>query len=146
MKCEQYATTGWCGLCYAGIKGRRYSKGHRGVLRPPPPDHRDSIMKYVTKATGTAVTKPKASNEDESFLVLFPAMVEWLTESKWDDGKKRETGTAMLLAEGGLWKLWMHDRDGKRSCWISAESLTTLIQRADEVAQGGAGEWRLDKR
>jgi hypothetical protein len=74
-----------------------------------------------------------------------PALIAWLTERRWEDGTKRETGTVMVLAEDGVWKAWLHDRDGKRSCWVSSGALFDLLIRVDEMLKTGAGDWRPDR-
>jgi len=52
----------------------------------------------------------------------------------------------MLLAEDGVWKAWLHDRDGKRSCWVSAGSLYDLALRVEQVLVVGGDDWRADRQ
>ncbi len=75
-----------------------------------------------------------------------PALTEFLTAMVWEDQKPRETGTVMLVAEGGGWKAWVHDRDAKRSVWLSASTVLDLLVVVEETLISGAGQWRPDKR
>ena len=103
-------------------------------------------MLFARPTGGAGKLAPEEpSARDETASKDLPALVEWLTARKWEDGQKRETGTIMLLAEDGVWKAWLHDRDGKRSCWLSAGSLFDLAMRVDEVLRAGAGDWRPDR-
>jgi hypothetical protein len=87
-----------------------------------------------------------AGPKDEHLEAMAPALTEWLTACKWDDGKVRKTGTVMLVAESGTWKAWVHDRDAGRSTWLSAGSIVELLQSLERVCGGSPAEWRVDKK
>lgn len=103
-------------------------------------------MLYVQRTAKPDGTVPAISGTDPQLLELCPGLHEWLTASRWDDGKARLTGTAMVLCEGGYWKAWLHDRDGKRSAWVTASSLLDLLIAADAMISSGAGDWRPDRK
>lgn len=83
---------------------------------------------------------------DEVFSAEYPTLYEWLRESKWDDGATRKTGAVMILVDGSYLKAWVHDKDGRRSAWVSAESFSLLLQAVDSALAEGRLEWRADKR
>lgn len=76
---------------------------------------------------------------------LWPNLAEFLTRLSWEDGAKRKTGTVMVLAEQGVWKCWIHDRDGLRSGWVSAGSLYDLVNVLETALGEDSVTWRDDK-
>lgn len=76
---------------------------------------------------------------------MWPTLVEFLTLLTWPEGEKRKTGTVMVLAEGGVWKAWVHDRDGARSGWVSAGSLYDLVNVLEDGLKEDTLTWRDDK-
>jgi hypothetical protein len=104
-------------------------------------------MQYIKRVTEAEVRGPSGGLADAGELMtLAPALVEFLTCAKWDDGKGREVGTVMLLVDGVMWKAWVHDRDGKRSCFVSARSPIELLSLVEDVLANNGGEWRPDDR
>jgi len=75
-----------------------------------------------------------------------PTLVEWLTLLAWEGGDKRKTGTVMLLAENGVWKAWVHDRDGGRSAWVSGGSLLDLVDAVERGIADDSLTWRDDAK
>jgi len=102
-----------------------------------------SILKRSPKP-GQQSKEPAAPSD--GWLEFYAGLQEFLTMTAWEDGARRETGTLMLVAEGGLWKLWIHDRDGKRSVWISGLSVELVTQKAEDIVTGGPADWRPDKK
>jgi hypothetical protein len=145
MRCEEAQRTGWCGYCYAGLRGREAWEGHAGKrsLRPRKERMDDPMLlkrptKEESKGTAIGATDVLASKE-------WPVLVEWLTITAWDDGKPRQTGTCMILAESGQWKAWLHDRDLKRAAWCAGDTLSLLLASIERgLANDGLG-WRRDK-
>jgi hypothetical protein len=72
-------------------------------------------------------------------------LLEFLTRLSWDEGEKRKTGTVMLLAENGVWKAWVHDRDGKRAAWVSGGSLLDLVDAVDQGLANDSLTWKDDR-
>lgn len=103
-------------------------------------------MKYVTKPVRGEQGSLVAGPTDAKLEAIAPALCEWLTAGRWDDGKPRKTGTVMLVAESGTWKAWVHDRDAGRSAWLSAASIVELVQALERLCSGGPAEWRADKK
>lgn len=83
---------------------------------------------------------------DEEFMVEYPALAEFMRETVWEDGKVRRTGTLLIVAEGRVIKCSIHDRDGRRSAWITADTVKTLFARCDAALASDGLEWRKDTR
>jgi hypothetical protein len=102
-------------------------------------------MQYIRKVTEAEVRGPAGGQaECPDLLAVAPALVEFLTVSKWDDGAPRQCGTVMLMVDGVVWKAWVHDRDGKRSCFVSARTTRELLMAVEDVLANTGGDWRPD--
>jgi len=102
-------------------------------------------MKYIQKVVESEVRGPSGGACKPGALGdLAPALVEFLSAGVWDDGGKRETGTVMLMVDAGSWKAWIHDRDAKRSCFVTSATPEGLLGVVEDVLANGAGEWRPD--
>lgn len=75
----------------------------------------------------------------------FPALHEFLSLSFWDEGDSRETGTLLLCYGDGRFRAMLHDRDGQRSSWLSAETLEGLWHALEMGLRSGDLEWRPDQ-
>ncbi len=147
MRCADAKLGTWCGRCYAGVRGRQFYKGHAGAPPRPAAPPEDPVMQFIKRSESVPGQRPTDPAPDpQGCIDRFPATYEFVTTALWDDGKKRETGTVMVLAEGGRWKAWVHDRDGKRSCFVSAPTFPSLFEAVEDVLANGAGDWRSDKR
>ena len=102
-------------------------------------------MAMMRRDEGAAQPSDKAAL-DEVLLGWLPSVHEWLTEKSWSDGKKRETTTLMVVVEDGRWKCWVHDRDGKRSAWVTADAWEALWEVLERRLKAEDLEWRKDKR
>jgi len=81
-----------------------------------------------------------------SAFEAFPNLFEFMCLTVWPDGSRRETGTVMFFTESGAWKAWLHDRDGCEGCFVSSDSLDSLLVRLEEMLSVGGGDWRPDRK
>lgn len=146
MLCEEGRSRGWCGLCFEGLKGKAYNKGHAAFRQSKTAYQRSSTVSYLKRQEKVKPAAGDTAAGDESMSLLYPATHEFLAMTVWDDGKPRQTGTVMLLAEEGLWKAWVHDRDAKRSAWISGHTVEALLALLEQGLLGATMAWRTDKR
>jgi len=86
-----------------------------------------------------------ASLARESFMFGFPATLEFVCRSAWEDGSARLTGTIMLMVDAGQWKLWAHDRDLKASLFLSGQTLKEAFASLEGHLERGSGDWRPDR-
>lgn len=146
MLCKIARMGGWCGQCYASKRGRE--QGCVGE-RPRPAvalsPHEELLMKFIQKSNDLPSGKSGLAAADSQLNDRCPATHEWLAEQEWEPGKPRRTGTMMVFAEQGRWKACLHDRDQKRTCFVSAMTLTALLEAVEDVLANGGGDWRRDK-
>lgn len=146
MRCVIFLDHGWCGDCYAARRGREC--GHRRMPAIPvrmfnPLEEESMAMQRRDEAE---VPPAGRAAHDEVLLGWLPNVHEWLTEKQWHDGKKRETTTLMVVVEDGRWKCWVHDRDSKRSAWVTADAWEALWEVLERKLRDNDLEWRKDKR
>ena len=116
MQCAVATAGGWCGLCYVGRRGRETFKGHTGWRAPRDSTKRNEVMQFKRSAKADPMAlKGLPSAQDASWAKHYPVLVEWMTATAWEDGAKRQPGSLLLIAEDGVWKAWVNDRDGQRS-------------------------------
>lgn len=77
--------------------------------------------------------------------VQYPALIEYLTLTQWENGKPRQTATLMLFVEDGRVKLRFCDRAKARTLWMSSESLDSLLEALERHLRDGTGDWRKDR-
>lgn len=95
------------------------------------------VVAAATAGDGFAAT-------DGAVSELFPTLVEFLTQQTWAPEEKRKTGTIMILAEHGVWKCWINDRDGKRSAWVSGGLVMDLLNSVERGLADDSLTWRED--
>jgi hypothetical protein len=84
--------------------------------------------------------------KDEVFEGFYPKLLAHLSETVWEDGKQRKPSTLLVMVENSRWKAFLHDRDGKRGFWISAESWEWLLEALEGAVDSSSTEWRKDTR
>lgn len=84
--------------------------------------------------------------EDRAFKEQYPTLYDFLTQTAWEDGARRKCGTLMILAEGGRWKGWVHDQDGKRSAWITSGTVADVFGELNAQLEDDTVAWRPDRK
>lgn len=140
--CVVARASGWCPLCYSGLRGRRVYSGHYGQLPVRMSRWRKymSGLKRAPKPVGP-VSSPSPAGEPACRMEL-PTLTDFLILGTWPDGARRLLGTASLFWEDGSFKLWLNDKDGLRCCCISSPSMEGLFTAADSRLASDDLEWR----
>ena len=79
---------------------------------------------------------------DDKFLKKFPTVLEYLADTKWEDGTEREASTLSVFVEDGQFKLALNDRDGKRSTYLTAGTLDMALASLEAALLRGSCDWR----
>src|SRR6185369_13315110 len=109
---------GFCGFCYAGVKGRHTYKGHAGYRTPPKPApfwRRHDVQKPQPVSGGAS--GPSLVPEHGP-IGEHAGLRDYLTNGKYDDGSPRQLSTITLFWEDGA-KAALNDRDNHRSLYVS---------------------------
>jgi len=132
-----------CPYCIENATGRTNHKNHHGYRKPPNPYtvtpwEITEMQKPQTTAGAIGAEKPLAG----AFLSDYPTVWSYLTDSKWDDGSRRERATILIVADGGVVKLWLGDKACNRSCWTTGESLEQAFTILEEQLSTSSAAWR----
>lgn len=90
--------------------------------------------------------KPGVAGTDPAFEKAYPALHEYLTLAKWDDGKPRETATLLFFCEDGWWKIMVKDRANARLAFFSGCTWAETLELVDKALECDNVEWRADKQ
>lgn len=141
-KCKRARSGAWCGQCYSGLRGRGVFPGHFGYHRT---EARKGRRCHMLKRSDSANSSGGGLSKGPDICGLamtFPTLFEFLSLSRWPDGSLRSTGTITLIGEGALLKAAVHDRDGSRSAFVSARTLTVLFEEIEEGLVKDNLDWR----
>jgi len=88
------------------------------------------------------VVGSNAACTDERFAKLYPTLLEYLTDAKWDDGKDREVSTLTISLMEGCINLALNDRALSRSLYTTAETLMEALKLLEGSLASGKSSWR----
>ena len=132
----------WCGLCYTNVKGRTNRRGHRGY-RQPRPLTLEVAMGAVRRRTEVPTTNDPGGDYGADELALaYPVLWEFLTTSKYDDGKPRVLPSLMVFFDAPLVKACLNDRDQGLSAWVSSPGLQGALVSLERGLAGDCLDWR----
>lgn len=146
MRCMVLLDHGFCALCYEARRGRGH--GHRrrrpvAVLEVTGIDWEIEAMKRPDAIESGGGGSPLV---DEVLAGWLPTLLEYLATMKWEDGKPRKTSTAMIFVDQGRLKVCIHDRDLRRSCFVTGESWEEVWEATERGLKQDTVEWRKDTR
>lgn len=79
---------------------------------------------------------------DSAWAAAIPTVLDYLTQTKWEDGKTREVATILVVAEGGSWRVCLNDRALQRSCWVSGETVHKALEALERALVEDKAGWR----
>lgn len=79
---------------------------------------------------------------DEDFARRWPTLAAYLSDTTWDDGKKRETATLTLFVDDGCLKACLSDRATARIAFVTETTLQGLLDVLQEGLEDDSIEWR----
>lgn len=100
------------------------------------------VLRRVSPDVGGSFVRPTV---DATVGTIFPALVEFLSATAWDEQTPRQTGTLLLCAQDGRWRLWLNDREHARSAWLSGETIEEVVTAAEQGLTLDSLEWRGDR-
>jgi hypothetical protein len=80
-----------------------------------------------------------------SWVLPYPALIEYLTASSWPDGQPRETATLLIFCEQSSWKVCLHDRSNSLKTWMTADDPATLLELLEAALATDKASWRKDR-
>jgi len=133
---------GWCPLCYSGARGRGAYRGHAGfrVIRPK----RLETYEMALRRSASASSGVPAGHvgADPSWSSRWPVLASHLFDATFEDGTPRVTSTLMVLAELGVVKVCLNDREEARSAWVSGRTVDEALEALENGLAADSVDWR----
>lgn len=87
-------------------------------------------------------TPGSAADPDGPFSDDYPALVAFLQQTKWPDGKPRTTGTLLVFTQDGMWTLCLTDRDEGSRAFVTSRTLQEAFSEAEMGLRSDTLAWR----
>lgn len=135
----------FCVLCYEGVRHRRYHRGHANWRAPEHPQGgvRMGLVRYVEPAGVPDSGGPV--EERVTFFTKLGTVVEFLAMRAWPDGKVRTPGSITVFFEEGTYKAAVNDKDADVVAFLSARTLSGLLEALEKGLAGNSLDWRRSK-
>ncbi len=102
----------------------------------------DAPMLKLSDLSGPRRSKGTPAADDEHLGKTHPAILLMLTATADDGGKPRKTSTLTVVAEDGLFKGGLRDRENEASLWRSAKTFEGLLGALEDALTSGEADWR----
>lgn len=99
-----------------------------------------SILKRAARETGPIAPVPVSGSVHA--VCVLPALQEFLSLERWDDGSKRRRGTISISLPEDRYVLWANDKDALKSAWISGLTLEEALLSFERGLTECSLEWR----
>ncbi len=85
-----------------------------------------------------------ASNEcsDATWVKNFPVIVQYLTDSKWEDGKPRELSTLSINFSTGKANVGLSDHALQQSVYTTADTVQEALKLLEKALVTDSASWR----
>lgn len=134
-----------CPLCDSGVRGitnhqqelnRRYFE-----LRSKERDEMGIRKPDVVKDAERVFGRDRSSDD----WLLYPTLMEYLSEDRYEDGTPRRTSTLAVFVQDGQVKCSLNDRDLDRVAFVSAETVEGCMAVLEAKLKESSIEWRDSK-
>jgi len=93
-------------------------------------------------APGNGSDVPCPGLGDEIVAPRYPFLWEHLTETKWEDGSRREPSSITIFLDQGWLKACLNDKSGGLVAFVSSASFMGLLGALEDGLMEGTLEWR----
>ena len=81
----------------------------------------------------------------DEFASSYPLLAAFIVEDRFDDATPRDPGTLLICVGDGVVKAWLHDRAEGLSAWLSAPTISELLDLVETGFEGDGIEWRASQ-
>lgn len=133
---------GWCGECYANVRGRAAYKGHRSY-RPRVIPQGEGVMSVLRRRDAAGGGNSVNGVVSKCALAAtHPGLFEFITADCYGPGEPRVPGTVLVFVDSGLLKACLSDRDQGLVAFVSGASLQALLRAIEDGLRGDNLDWR----
>lgn len=102
-----------------------------------------SFLKKVDKSQPNQALL--AGKVDEEFKKKFPALWEFLTVARYEDGQARETSTISISVADDGYKVCLRDRDNGRCLWVTGMTFFDTLKTLEATLKSEDAPWVRDR-
>lgn len=107
--------------------------------------YREAYYMALAKRAEASSHAGSASLVSETeFVTHFPTVWEYLTETTYTDGQKRQTSSLNIFFQDGVFKCSLRDRDVGEILWASADGPLGCLKVLEGKLVSGEADWRKD--
>lgn len=104
-------------------------------------------MAYLRKPTADPGQVPELKlAEGDLFWGRWPAVVEHLTQTVWEDGSPRELSSVTLFVEGPVVKACLSSKATGEVVFVSGNSCEAALDALEAGLEGGGLDWRSNRK
>lgn len=79
---------------------------------------------------------------DDTMSGRFPTLIELMTSTVKVNGRRRQVSTLTILAEDGVFKVGLRDRDNAVSLWVSGDGVLGALEAIERALNERPVAWR----
>lgn len=76
----------------------------------------------------------------------FPAVYEFMTATRYEDGSARKPSSLLIFASDGQFKAMLKDADHERCLWVAAPTLAEVFVALEACLVDPHAVWRVDRQ
>jgi hypothetical protein len=100
----------------------------------------------LQKPIASKATTPAAAGWiGDDFKDMYPHVAAFLSQTTWDDGTQRVTGTIGLFVQDGMLKAFLQDKDSGQTAFVTAPAFQALWDMIELGLTDGKLDWRTMK-
>ncbi len=131
-----------CILCYLGMKGRSYFRGHYGFRVCSYFRWEDDSMTRLRRGDSSGKPRPVEDRVDPVCRKKYPMLLEQIEATLFEDGTARQPCTLTVFAGDGSLKACLSDRETEETAWITAASFQAILEGFERGLEKESLDWR----
>jgi len=133
---QSWTAEGWIPLCRTVYPGFVL-----GVMTLP--KYRSIVMGFIQRSLAKAKNVgPTAACADVQLAKQFPALFEFMTCVKHEDGSSRKVSTVTLYFDQGQFKAFLNDKDSLKSLCVVGPTLASIWIALEASITSDDPQWR----
>jgi len=98
---------------------------------------------FVRRARETLKNASTAAYPDDAgFIENYPAIWDFMTCDRYDDGKARQRSSLTVFCDGAAFKASLNDKEAKCSAFVSGTTFSDVLSVLEAALQDDTADWR----
>lgn len=99
---------------------------------------------FIRRQASKSCAESLAGVDGGAFATDYPAIWEYLTLDRWEDGKPRQTSTLQVFGDRGTLKAALKDREAGQICFVAGRTVYEALDVLEAALVNDTAEWRED--